>query len=221
MNVETPDFISDLADAVGGTVKEVGIHPDGESGFATMSMPLPEDHWLYETDEKGFQPRPHYPMLAGNESLARDYLARLIVNHGGKYGVKAATSNGREDDFDPDALVRNIELGLFGLRTSSGLSGNPDDQRLFDPIQPGNLGQVLLEAVALAIHDGLISGDEACAAAQPVSVAAAKARWDEAQAERQRAHRELCIRKGWATTEDQAAPELGGDLINIEAADHE
>ena len=194
---KTPEFIETIADAIDGTVLEVGIHPDGESGFATMSSPLPSDHWLYVTDQEGYTPRAHYPMLAGRESMARDFLGKMIVEHGGKHGVKSATSNGRDMDFDPDALVRNVELGLFGLWTDNGLTGNPDDAKLFDPIQPGNLGKVLLEAVGLAVLDGLITAEDVAKATTPESLEGYRKAHQERIEERHRAYEEYRISKGW------------------------
>lgn len=229
MNSNTPDIISELADACGGTVHEVGIHPGGESGFATMSFPLPEDHWLYETTEDGFQPRPHYPMRAGGDSKARRYLSRLIAEHGGQYGVKAATSNGRENDFDPDALVRNIEIGLFGVFTEDGLHRSTIDEgftisdaELFNPLDTSpTLGKVLMEAVALAIHDGLLTFDDLEEATTPTGIQMALARDEERAAQREREYRELCERKGWGTAEAQSDA-IGAELVTkTEGVGHE
>lgn len=42
--------VEQIAENCGGTIKEVGLLPGG-GGFATMSMPLRKDHWLYQKDE--------------------------------------------------------------------------------------------------------------------------------------------------------------------------
>lgn len=168
MNTKTPDVLSELADSLGGTIHEVHTLPD-ESGFATMTYPLPEDHWLYKTTTEGYTPNPTYPLLAGKDSKARDFLTRLI-EQGARYGVKASTSNGRENDFDPDALVLNIVNGLFGLHTPTGLSRDVEDAHLFDPPNPGHLGKVLLETIALAVEDGLLSSQEVITAVSPHGV---------------------------------------------------
>jgi hypothetical protein len=171
-----------------------------------MSVPLPEDHWLYVTDADGFTPRAHYPMRAGSGSKARDYLSRIIAEHGGQYGVKAATSNGRENDFDPDALVRNIEIGLFGVFTSDGLNGMGDGH-LFDPVDTSStLRTVLLETLALAIDDGLLTPEEVINGVSSHSVTEACARQAERVTQRTREYEELCIRKGWDKTWSQAEP---------------
>lgn len=205
MNSDTPQIISDLADACGGTITECVNDLGDGSGFATMSIPLPEDHWLYVTDEKGFTPRPHYPMRAGGGSKARSYLSRIIAEHGGQYGVKCATSNGRIEDFDPDALVRNIEIGLFGVFTEDGLHSSDagdfsvSDAELFNPLDTSpTLGKVLMEAVALAIHDGLLTFDDLEEATTPTGIEQAVARDAERDAQRQRDYEELAKRKGWA-----------------------
>lgn len=174
MNIDTPSLISELADGLNATVHEVGSLPDG-SGFATMSFPLREDHWLYELDEHGHSPRPPYHLLAPAQSKARQYLEPLMMD-AVKYGVKCATMNGREDDFDPDALVGQARNGMFGLHTDTGLCRDPEDAKLFDPAQPGHLGKVLLEALSLALHDNLIELHDVVAAVQPDAIQAAIAR---------------------------------------------
>lgn len=94
--------------------------PDG-SAFATMSFPLPADHWLYTTDAEGFTPPPLMPlrMLAGPRK--KDMIEK--VRAAARYAVKASTRNGRDEDFDPDALVQNMIVGLLGYHTEDGLSG--------------------------------------------------------------------------------------------------
>ena len=39
-----------------------------------------------------------------------------------KYAVRGATMSGKDMDFDPDALVQNALVGLFGYHTEDGLS---------------------------------------------------------------------------------------------------
>lgn len=108
------------------TIEEVGILPDG-SGFALMSFKLPDDHWLY--DQVLLQ-NPPMKMRMGSDDPRRKMWEELI-SEGVMYGIKAATMNGKEDDFDPDALVRNVLIALFGYYTPNGLSFeemfNPDD----------------------------------------------------------------------------------------------
>ena len=41
--------VEEIAEAVGGTITEVGRLPDG-SGFALMSMPLKKTHWIYRPE---------------------------------------------------------------------------------------------------------------------------------------------------------------------------
>jgi hypothetical protein len=52
------------------------------------------------------------------------------VREAAKYAVRGATMHGAEMDFDPDALVQNLLVGMFGYHTEDGLSGeswgNPD-----------------------------------------------------------------------------------------------
>lgn len=83
---------------------EVTKLPDG-SAFAAVSMPLPETHWIYE--ETGEPPAP-WQDVHDRHLIEDDIKAAL------RYAIKGATMNGRETDFDPDALVQNMVVGLFG-----------------------------------------------------------------------------------------------------------
>lgn len=138
------ELIEELADATGGTVTEVGILPD-DSGFAMLSMPLREDHWLYETDAlaPGFSGPAPMPM-AGN---CHDPLRLILQDHlqvAARYGVRSATSCGRENDFDPDALVRNVEIGLFGYY---GKNSPYSHDLEFEPARGGKLLNVVEDAL--------------------------------------------------------------------------
>lgn len=191
-----PTPIAEIADATGATILDCQSVPDG-SGFATMALALPNDHWVYEADADGYPPRPHYPMRAGKDSKARDYLSRILTEYGGKYAVRTTTLCGRETDIDYDALVRNVEIGLFGVYTTDGLN-SMGDGHLFDPVDTSStLRTVLLEALALAVHDGLLSSDEVIRGVSAESISEACARHDERVAQREREYKELCIRKGW------------------------
>lgn len=166
---QVPDMISELADGIGGTVREVGIHPGGGSGFAVLSLELPKDHWLYTTTEDGFTPPAPWPLLYPGHTLAREYLSREL-QPGVQYGIKTVTYNGREDDFDPDAMVNQILNGIFGVHTSTGRSTSEEDQRLFDTPNPGSLKDVLIKTLILAIDEGQIDRDEVLAALEPSNI---------------------------------------------------
>ena len=45
------------------------------------------------------------------------------VRAAARYAIKASTANGREADFDPDAMVQNFVVGLLGYWTEDGTSG--------------------------------------------------------------------------------------------------
>ena len=138
------ELIEDLADATGGAVTGVTVLPDG-TGFATLSTPLREDHWLYETDAlaPGYSGPSPMPM-AGN---CHDPLRLILQDHlqvAARYGVRSATSCGREDDFDPDALVRNVEIGLFGYY---GKNSPYSHDLEFEPARGGKLLNVVEDAL--------------------------------------------------------------------------
>lgn len=86
------------------------ILPDG-SAFAVASYPLPNDHWLYAertyqdgTDEPDELPK---PILNHSEHAE-------IVKAAVRYAIRGATMCGKENDFDPDALVQNAVYALCG-----------------------------------------------------------------------------------------------------------
>ncbi len=92
------------------------VLPDGSGAFVA-SWPLPKDHWLY--DER--RSEPPMPMRVG-EGAERDVRAQQ-VRSAARFAIRAATMNGKEPDFDPDALVQNMVIGLLGYWTADGLRG--------------------------------------------------------------------------------------------------
>jgi len=88
------------------------ILPDG-SAFCTASFPLPKDHWIYEAT--GEPPMP-WKIGEGEERFEIAEEIREAV----KYGIRGATMSGAEGDFDPDALMQNIVVGLLGYWTETG-----------------------------------------------------------------------------------------------------
>lgn len=94
MNVE-PDPNSDVT-----------VLPDG-SAFFTASFPLPKDHWLYEP--AGEPPAPFRVGLGPDRSKCADQ-----IREAARYAIRGATMSGKEKDFDPDALVQNLLVGLLG-----------------------------------------------------------------------------------------------------------
>lgn len=153
-----PPEVQQIAEACNGTIKEVGLLPDG-SGFATMSMPLPESHWIYTHFGSGLI-APPMPLRMGSQSWLRiiqetlvrkpfqapllktvdydkDQMAQMIRDVG-RYAVKAATMNGTEMDFDPDALVQNLVVAFLGYWTETGLSSDEfmNPQQEWKPKEP-------------------------------------------------------------------------------------
>ena len=93
----------------GFTMSEPTILPDG-SGFGTMSYPLPKDHWIYkerEYEDGAIEPN-DLPAPILTHSFRRQVIAAI------RYAVRSATNCGKEDDFDPDALVQNAVYALCG-----------------------------------------------------------------------------------------------------------
>ena len=93
----------------GFTMSEPAILPDG-SGFGIMSFPLPKDHWIYkerEYEDGAIEPN-DLPAPVLTHSFRRQVIAAI------RYAVRGATNCGKEDDFDPDALVQNAVYALCG-----------------------------------------------------------------------------------------------------------
>lgn len=92
------------------------VLPDGSS-FFTMSFPLPENHWLHLP---GFNDSPA-PFMEESKDNRKEWQEK--ITKAAKYAIRSATMNGKIVDFDPDAMLQQIIVGLIGednvLRTSS------------------------------------------------------------------------------------------------------
>lgn len=107
-------------------MSEITVLPDG-SAFGVMSLPLPDNHWLFAEPESGYE-EPPMPMQMGTDDPCREEMKEKLWQ-AGKYAIRAATSNGEINDFDPDALIQNLVIGMLGYNTLDGLSHleTPDD----------------------------------------------------------------------------------------------
>lgn len=132
--------VGEIARTVGGKIEEAAILPDG-SGFATMSYPLPAGHWLHAPAEDGYEPPPMPFRMGAAEQLCieisnapgglvrsfhtftREQFAERIRS-AGKYALRASTMNGKEADYDPDAVLQNLVVGMIGYWSANGLSGD-------------------------------------------------------------------------------------------------
>lgn len=93
--------------------------PDG-SAFFTASFPLPKDHWLYAP---GYNVPPMGHRLGVDSSHRKEWQEKVIA--AARYAVRASTMNGKITDFDPDAMVQNMVIGLLGYYTPDGLGHEP------------------------------------------------------------------------------------------------
>jgi hypothetical protein len=118
MNADHP--VQQIADAVGGKIEEMAHLPDG-SGFAVMSMPLPKDHWL---TKPGWNVPP-MPLRCGTDHPLRQ-VRNELVREAARYAIRASTMNGKENDFDPDAMVQNFVVAMLGYHTPDGLSSDAE-----------------------------------------------------------------------------------------------
>jgi hypothetical protein len=91
--------------------------PDGSGAFVA-SWPLPKTHWLYAEGPN----EPPMPMRVGL-GAKRNELADQI-KAAARHAIRASTMNGKETDFDPDAMVQNMVIGLLGYWTEDGRSGS-------------------------------------------------------------------------------------------------
>ena len=93
----------------GMELSEPTILPDG-SGFGILNLPLPKDHWLYaerEYEEGALEPK-DLPAPILTHALRQQVIDAI------RYAVRASTNCGKEDDFDPDAMVQNAVYALCG-----------------------------------------------------------------------------------------------------------
>lgn len=149
------DDLKGLIEDAGGRLESEVRLPDA-SGFATASFPLPKDHWLYADNDHV----PPMPWRLGTDHPAYKR-ACAQVRAAARYAVRGATMKGKEMDFDPDALIQNLLVGLFGYHTPSGLS---DDSGFNpEPVPTGVLPRwCTLEieddgtAVLSAVYNGVI-----------------------------------------------------------------
>ena len=87
--------------------------PDGSGAFVA-SYPLPKDHWLY-ADHENVPPA----FMRIGIGPKRSELAKQIAS-AARHAIRASTMNGKEMDFDPDAMVQNMVVGLLGYWTEDG-----------------------------------------------------------------------------------------------------
>lgn len=127
------DAVNEIANACNGKVEWSAALPDG-SGTATVSFPLPTDHWIYgdpSVENKGdgwsYGPPP-MPLRMGVKSAPIHNMTREMwadaLRKAGKYAIRAATMKGKETDFDPDAMLQNLVVGFLGYWTDDGLSND-------------------------------------------------------------------------------------------------
>lgn len=84
---------------------------------------LPKDHWIYGNPEYPypcFEPPP-MPMKMGTDDPRRREF-KDALREAGKYAVRSATMDGKEGNFDPDALLQNLVVGMLGYSTPNGLT---------------------------------------------------------------------------------------------------
>ena len=114
---------------------QVTVLPDG-SAVAIGSFPLPDNHWLTR-EGASVAPMPlrmgagHFVLIRTYEEreakhsrlfhyLSRSALEKMIAQ-AARFAIRGATMKGAENDFDPDALVQNMIVGMLGPSTETGL----------------------------------------------------------------------------------------------------
>jgi len=109
--------LAKMVEDCGGKVQTIsGPLPDG-SGFMTASFPLPKDHWM---NLDGYNVPP-MPFRRGTDDPERKRW-EAGIKAAARYAVRCATMNGEDADFDPDALVQQMIVGMLGYFTPTGLS---------------------------------------------------------------------------------------------------
>ena len=88
------------------------VLPDG-SAFGVMSLPLPEDHWLHREREYAT------PDSVDTVDLPPPFVPRTVENLelitlAARWAIRAATNLGKDNDFDPDAMVQCFVYATLG-----------------------------------------------------------------------------------------------------------
>ena len=88
------------------------VLPDG-SAFSVMVLPLPDDHWLYREREYAT------PKSTETVDLPPPFVSRTVENLelirlAARWAIRASTDCGKEQDFDPDAMVQNFVYACLG-----------------------------------------------------------------------------------------------------------
>jgi hypothetical protein len=105
-----------LATDMGEKLDSVSGPLSDGSGFATMSFPLPQDHWLTRDDSSEEPPMPFRRGV--DEPDRQEWVEKLT--QAARWAVKHSTNNGKIDDFDPDAMVTNFVISCIGFWTEDG-----------------------------------------------------------------------------------------------------
>ena len=90
---------------------EITVLSDG-SAFSVLSLPLPSDHWLYAPQCVEWDSTRDTSLDTPIPIL--DMSQRAAVVTAIRWAIRGATMNGKEMDFDPDALVLNAAYTLCG-----------------------------------------------------------------------------------------------------------
>ncbi|WP_116791425.1 hypothetical protein [Achromobacter dolens] len=121
--------VSRVEDAQDG----VTVLPDG-SACALASFPLPATHWLYA--EREYAPGAEEPKDLPAPILTHAQRDAVVASI--RYAVRGATMCGKEQDFDPDALVQNAVYALcgpYGPTVAAPAAGDARDAERLDWLQ--------------------------------------------------------------------------------------
>jgi hypothetical protein len=100
--------------------KTITVLPDG-SAFFVAGFPLPKDHWIYKKEDDS-----PAPFRCGiGEKVVLDLTREQFADHiraATQYAIRASTMNGKDDVFDPDAMIQNMVVGMLGYHMDDGKS---------------------------------------------------------------------------------------------------
>lgn len=133
----------------------VTMLPDG-SAFALASFPLPASHWLYA--EREYAPGAEEPKELPAPILT--HTQRDAVVAAVRYAVRGATMCGKEQDFDPDALVQNAVYALCGPYGSAApAAGDAQDAQRYRWLRD----QEQTDAIAIVMKNKHFDDSRTCA----------------------------------------------------------
>ena len=86
-------------------IESIANFPEGHIAMV-VSFPLPKNHWIFQEHK---EPPAPLDMVSIEERMLLESKFKDVI----KYAVRA-TIGSKDMDFDPDAMIQNFMVGMFG-----------------------------------------------------------------------------------------------------------